>query len=66
MAANRLPRLRHLLEYAADKFGRIVVGSEWGAKSIELGSVDLEAILSLLIEHDELFLASFNVKVDRP
>jgi hypothetical protein len=65
MTANRLPRLRHLRSEAAKEIGSIVVGSGYTAKSISIGSLDLQAALSLLIERDELFLASFNVKVER-
>lgn len=66
VAANRLPRLRHLRNYATKEIGNIVVGSGYTAKSIQLGSLDLQAALSLLIERDELLLASFNVKIERP
>jgi hypothetical protein len=66
VAANRLPRLRHLLKEAESQTGSIFVGSGYGAKSIALGSVDIQAALALLIERDELLLASFNVKIERP
>jgi hypothetical protein len=58
--------LRHLLAEAGHQIGSIVVGSGYATKSIQLGSRDIQAALSLLIERDELFLASFNVKVERP
>lgn len=66
MAANRLPRLRHLRDEAAKLAGSIVVGGGYTAKSIALGSLDLQATLSLLIERDELLLASLNVTIERP
>ena len=66
VAANRLPRLRYLRDEAAKEIGQIVVGSGSTAKSTSVGSLDLQAVLSLLIERDELLLASFNVKIERP
>lgn len=66
VAANRLPRLRYLRDEAAKEIGSIVVGSGYTAKSQSLGSLDLQAALSLLIERDELLLSSFNVKIERP
>jgi len=66
-AALRLPRLRYLREQAATKHGSIVVGGGYaGSQSIVLGSIDLQAALSLLIERDEMLLSSFNVTIDRP
>lgn len=66
VAANRLPRLRTLLRKAADKTGSVGVGYGYGAEGIQIGSIDLQAVLSLLIERDELLLASFNVTIERP
>jgi hypothetical protein len=66
-AALRLPRLRRLLKEALKpSLGSIVVGSGFGSESMSLGSRDLQAALQLLIDQDEMFLASFNVKIERP
>jgi hypothetical protein len=50
---------------AATNIGAIVIGSGYNAKSMSLGSLDLVAALALLIERDELLLASFNVSVEK-
>jgi hypothetical protein len=65
-AANRLPRLRRLRALAADRIGQIFVGSGYTADFISVGSLDLQAALALLIERDEMLLASFNVTIERP
>lgn len=73
VAANRLPRLRKMLGLAANRIGSITVGAGGGgvwqannaAESMSLGSIDLQAALALLIERDELLLASFNVTIER-
>ena len=66
VAANRLPRLRQLRQLGETHVGSIVIGSGISAQSMSLGTLDLQAALSLLIERDELLLASFNVKIERP
>jgi hypothetical protein len=58
--------LRHLRNEAAKQGGSIVIGGGYTAQSVALGSLDLETVLSVLIERDELFLASFNIKIERP
>lgn len=65
-SAIRLARFRYLLKEAANSTGNISVGSGYNAKSQALGNLELTAALSLLIEREELFLASFNVKIERP
>jgi hypothetical protein len=66
-AANRVARYRHLLtEALKPSTGSIVVGGGYGAQSQALGSTELQAALAFLIERDELFLASFNVQIERP
>lgn len=45
--------------------GGIFVGSGYAARNIQLGSLDLVAALSVVIERDEMLLASFHVKVER-
>jgi hypothetical protein len=66
VAASRLARLRHLHSEAERAIGAIVIGSGYTAKSVQLGSLDLQAALAFLMERDELFLASFNVQIERP
>ena len=65
-AATRLARLRHLHNEAEKVGGSIVVGSGYTAKNIMLAGIDLQAALAFLMERDELFLASFNVTIERP
>lgn len=69
-AAYRVAKLRRLLKAAqTPKSGTLIVGrsTAWEqAPFIEVDSLSMEAVLALLIERDELFLASFNVKVERP
>lgn len=65
-AANRLPRLRRLLKEAETKAGGLHVGSGFTALQLSLGGLDLQAVLALLIERDEMLLASLNVTIERP
>jgi hypothetical protein len=66
-SASRLARYRHLLKEALKPTtGSIVVGSGYTAQSQALGSTEVQAALSFLIEREELFLASFNVQIERP
>lgn len=63
--ALRLAQLRALLRHA-DSGGSITAGAGYTAQSRFLGSADLQAALAFLIERDEMFLASFNIKIERP
>lgn len=66
-AANRLPNLRTLLEETEGKRGGAIgVGSGMKMRTIRLPKADIKAALSLLIERDEMLLASFNVTIARP
>lgn len=68
-SAYRLAKLRRMLREAETVGGTLTVGSatQWvSPPSIRLGNNDLQAVLALLIEREELFLASFNVSVERP
>jgi hypothetical protein len=70
VAADRLARLRHLRAEATTLSGSITIGNGGGfgavSHTVPLGSADLQAAISVLIERDELLLASFNVKIERP
>jgi hypothetical protein len=68
-AASRLARFRNLLKAAqTPKSGFLGVGGSgfFGDQplTVNLGSRDIEAVLSLLIEREVAFLASFNVKIE--
>lgn len=65
-SAQRLARYRYLLS-KADKGGSINVTPGAGQLHGEnLNANAIQAALGLLIEREELFLASFNVKIERP
>lgn len=60
--ANRLTNLRGLINEATG--GSITVTTRKGSISLALTGVDVIAALSLLAEHDEVFLSSFNVELN--
>lgn len=60
-ASNRLRNFRHLLSEGLG--GSLTVRMKFGTTAQALTTVDMEAILSLLIEREELFLGSFNVDI---
>lgn len=65
-AANRLARYRELMRHTG-RGGSLNAAPRTGQlHGVNLGPTDLEAVLALLIEREELFLASFNVKIERP
>ena len=65
-SAQRLARYRFLLT-KADRGGALnATPGEGQLFGENLGSDDLKAALAFLIEREELFLASYNVKIDRP
>jgi hypothetical protein len=62
--SNRLCNLRGALKDVTTG-GSLVVTTRNGSSSMNLTSIDMEALLGLLIERDEQFLTSLNIELEK-
>ena len=61
--SNRRISLRGALKQGL-RGGSLHVSTENGSQSLALPSVDLEAVIALLIERDEAFLTGLNIELE--
>lgn len=65
VSAFQMARLRSVVAHLPLGGQLTIKTNSGGAASIELPQLDVEAVLALLVEREALFLASFNVTVEK-